>query len=165
MLFHQRLRQIMKNRRSFAILTFILLMALIEPGNAWALQSHGPPEGRYVHQMAHLLFMGSLLYLYWHTRHTPALASRGWKYLQIFCIIFALWNILAFIGHEALELLTPADFIEVNGLKERIAGPINMVKIIYFITKMDHLLYVPALLALVISLRTFYHDALREEEK
>lgn len=147
------------------IIAFLMFLLLCNPANVWALQSHGAPEGNYVHQMAHLLFMGSLLYLYWHTRHTPALASRGWRYLQIFCIVFTCWNILAFIGHEAFGHLTSADFIDTNGLKEHIAGPITSVKVIYFITKMDHILYVPALLALVVSLRTFYNDALKEEEK
>jgi hypothetical protein len=147
------------------IIAFLVLIIFSTPVDVWALQSHGAPEGNYVHQMAHLLFMGSLLYLYWHTRHTPALASRGWRYLQIFCIIFTFWNILAFIGHETFGYLTSDDFIEKNGLKESIAGPISIAKVIYFVTKMDHLLYVPALLALVVSLRTFYHDALKEEER
>jgi len=155
----------MKNRPVLKIIPLLLLVLFSEPGNAWALQSHGAPEGHFVHQMAHLLFLGSLLYLYWHTRHAPALVSSGWKYLQIFCIIFTCWNILAFVGHEAFGHLTPEDFIIKNGLREYIAGPITAVKVIYFITKMDHLLYVPALLTLVISLRTFYHDALKEEEK
>jgi hypothetical protein len=147
------------------IAVFLVLLFFSSPADVWALQSHGPPEGIYVHQMAHLLFMGSLLYLYWHTRHTPVLASRGWRYLQLFCILFVCWNILAFVGHEAFGYLTSDDFIDTNGLKKHIVGPITLVKVIYFITKMDHLLYVPALLALVISLRTFYHDALKEEEK
>ncbi len=147
------------------ILALLVLLIFSSPVNVWALQSHGAPEGNYVHQIAHLLFMGSLLYLYWHTRHTPVLASRGWRYLQIFCIVFTCWNILAFVGHEAFEHLTSVDFIEKNGFQESIAGPITPVKVIYFITKMDHLLYIPALLALVVSLRTFYHDAMKEEEK
>lgn len=155
----------MKRRYHPNIIIVLALLIISNPADAWALQSHGAPEGLYVHQMAHLLFSGALLYLYWHTRHTPALKSRGWRYLQLFCILFVCWNILAFIGHEAFGHLTSDDFIEENGLKEYIAGPITFVKVIYFITKMDHLLYVPAILALVISLRTFYHDALKEEEK
>ncbi len=140
-------------------------MLLGSPDSAWALQSHSAPEGIYVHQMAHILFMGALLYLFWHTHHAAVLEGRGWKYLQIFCIVFAFWNILAFVGHEALHLLTTSDFIEVNGVKEHIVGPVSSLKLIYFLTKMDHLLYVPALLALVISLRSFYIDALKEEDK
>ena len=64
-----------------------VLLVLGQTESAWALQAHGAPEGIYVHQMAHLLFMGALAYLYWHTRRSPVLVSKGWKYLQLFCIL------------------------------------------------------------------------------
>lgn len=143
----------------------ILLLLFGQTESAWALQSHGAPEGIYVHQMAHLLFMGALSYLYWHTRRSPVLTSKGWKYLQLFCIIFFFWNLLAFTGHETLAHLSPTDFIDEHSWKERIAAPITTVKVLYFITKMDHFLNVPALLALVISLRTFYLEVLQEEKR
>jgi hypothetical protein len=155
----------MKYTRIVQYSAVFLVIILGGAENAWALQSHSAPEGLYVHQIAHLLFMGALVYLYWHTRRTPALASRGWRYLQIFCLVFACWNLLALVGHETFEYLSPADFLDKNSLQERIAAPITFVKVLYFITKMDHLLFVPAMLALVISLRTFYVDALREVEK
>src|SRR5690606_16026838 len=50
-----------------------VLLVLGQTESAWALQSHGAPEGIYVHQMSHLLFMGALAYLYWHTRRSPVL--------------------------------------------------------------------------------------------
>lgn len=152
-----------KKITEIVIAVFVLLAATAD--SAWALQSHGAPEGIYVHQIAHLLFAGSLVYLYWHTRRTPTLAGRGWKYLQTFCIIFACWNIFALVGHEAFAFLSAEDFIDKNSWKERIAGPLNFAKVIYFFTKMDHLLFVPAMLALVLSLRTLYADAVREEQK
>lgn len=152
----------MKSILHFKTLGFCLLILFTGANNAWALQSHSAPEGLYVHQMAHILFMGALIYLYWHTRRTRELRSKGWKYLQIFCILFAAWNLLAFVGHEAFSHLSPADFIDKSSWKEQIAAPINFVKVLYFITKMDHLLYVPALLALVISLRTFCHEKVME---
>lgn len=143
----------------------IVLLVLGQTESAWALQSHGSPEGIYVHQMAHLLFMGALAYLYWHTRRSPVLASKGWKYLQLFCILLFCWNLLAFAGHEAFEHLSPSDFIDKNSWNEQIAAPLSFTKVLYFITKMDHFLNVPALLALVISLRTFYLEALEEDKK
>ncbi|HKJ65158.1 MAG TPA: hypothetical protein VJ969_07125 [Desulfopila sp.] len=152
-----------KKIREIVIAVFVLLITTTD--SAWALQSHGAPEGVYVHQIAHLLFAGALIYLYWHTRRTPTLAGRGWKYLQTFCIIFACWNIIALAGHEAFSFLSAEDFIDKNSWNERIAGPLNFTKVLYFITKMDHLLFVPAMLALVISLRTLYADAAREEQK
>jgi hypothetical protein len=146
-------------------ISLILLLLLGQTESAWALQSHSAPEGLYVHQMAHLLFMGALAYLYWHTRRSQVLLSKGWKYLRLFCILLFCWNLLAFAGHEAFEQLSPTDFIDRNSWKEQIAAPLSFVKVLYFITKMDHVLNVPALLALVISLRTFYLEVLEEEKK
>jgi hypothetical protein len=138
-------------------LLFLFLLGMTE--SAWALQSHGSPEGLYVHQMAHLLFAATLAYLFWHTRRTPAVVSKGWKYLQIFCVLLACWNLLAFAGHEAFEHLAVTDFLDKDSWREQLAAPIGPLKALYFVTKMDHFLIVPALLALVISLRTFYREA------
>jgi hypothetical protein len=115
--------------------------------------------------MAHLLFTGALGYLYWHTRKSPVIESKGWKFLQIFCFFLIAWNLIAFTGHEAFGQLTPADFIDKNTWKEQLAPPISGMKILYYLTKMDHFLNVPGLFALVISLRTFYQEALLEEKK
>lgn len=148
-------------------LTINLLWLLAGGGteSAWALQSHGGPEGIYVHQMAHVLFMAALAYLHWHTRRTQDLTSKGWKYLRLFCIFLFFWNILAFTGHEAFEHLDTTDFFDKNTWREQLAAPITFGKALYYITKMDHFLVVPALFALVISLRTFYLEARDEVRK
>lgn len=153
----------MKVKRTVQLFIIFLIAGMAEP--CWALQSHGPPEGVYVHQMAHLLFSGALAYLFWHTRKRPALESKGWKYLQIFCVVLICWNLLAFIGHEAYGFLKAEDFVNTDSLHGFIVPPISAVKVLYYITKMDHLLNVPALLALVVSLRIFYLEALQEEDK
>jgi hypothetical protein len=142
----------------------ICLAALIwgDAGPAWALQSHGPPEGFYVHQMAHVLFSAALAYLFWHTRRTQDLYHSGWKYLQTFCVLLILWNILAFSGHEAQRHLVSEDIVGKNTWGEGLAFPITSVKVLYYFAKMDHLLVVPALSALVMSLRAFYKDARME---
>ena len=155
----------MINFTSIPTIGLVVLAILFTGDNAWAIQSHSAPEGVYVHQMAHILFSGSLAYLYWHTRKTPVIESKGWKYLQVFCGFLICWNLLAFTGHEMLERLSPADFIDKGSWKEQLAGPISFVKILYYVTKMDHFLNVPALLALVVSLRTFYKEALQEEQR
>ncbi|MEW6290066.1 MAG: hypothetical protein AB1545_09450 [Thermodesulfobacteriota bacterium] len=151
-------------RRSFhtpAIL-FTTILYLLQTADAWALQSHGEPEGLYVHQMAHVLFMGALAYLYWHTRRTTSLTSKGWRYLRLFCFLLFFWNLMAFTGHEFSVRLSPDDLIDIGTWREQLAPPIGLFKIIYFIVKMDHFLNVPALLALFISLRTFYLEAKAE---
>jgi hypothetical protein len=155
----------MKQANKFYLTVLTLFCFIGRAENAWALQSHPPPEGIYVHQMAHILFMGALAYLYWHTRRTPAIESNGWKYLQIFCIILFLWNLMAFTGHEIARYLPPTDIIDRNSLQEQIAAPITFIKALYYFTRMDHFLNVPALLALVISLRTFYLEVRKEVER
>lgn len=155
----------MKRRSKYIHIGCCTLAALLLPASAWALQPHSAPEGLYVHQMSHLLFTGALIYLFLHTRSTPELQGNGWRYLQLFCILFAAWNLLALIGHEAIKFLAAEDFINKSSWNEQIAGPVSPIKLLYFITKMDHLLYVPALVALVLALRTFSKEALRGQEK
>ncbi len=150
----------MKNHYLFPIGLLSLLFIIPEP--AWALQPHGAPEGLYVHQMAHLLFASALVYLFLHTRWTPELSGKGWRYLQIFCILFAAWNFLALVGHEVARILTPSDFLEKSSWFGQITGPISPTKLLYFITKMDHLLYIPALICLVIALRMFSKQAIED---
>ena len=152
-------------KRSKRITTLIptLALLLILPENSWALQPHGAPEGLYVHQMSHILFMAALTYLYLHIRRTTALISRGWSYLRIFCLLFILWNLIAFIGHTMALYLTPADFINRGTWHAQIAPPINLTKMVFFLSKMDHFLFVPALFFLFLSLRTFYKEAQKDQ--
>jgi len=131
-------------------LTAIFLLCL--PSYSCALQPHGAPEGLYVHQMAHVLFAAALAYLYLHTRKTPDLVSKGWHYLRLFCLLMIAWNIVAFTGH----------IVEIRHHLRPSGAPIDTFEILYILTRMDHFLNVPALFALMISLRTFYREAKKE---
>ncbi len=142
-----------------SILLCLFFLFLLEPGNCYALQSHGAEEGLYVHQMAHVLFMASLAYLYWHTRITEGLAGRGWRYLRLFCIFFFCWNLVAFVGHSAASALHTQDIIGQGTWHARLLLPLGKLKIFYYLAKMDHFFSVPALFFLFLSLRTFYRDA------
>ena len=139
------------------------LLVLLSASPAWALQTHGDPEGLYVHQIAHLLFSVALAYLWWHTRKTPAVASNGWRLLQLFCLLTILWNLVAVIGHQVYQHLEPADFLDTGTLEERLSLPLDGRKLLYLASSLDHLLLVPALAALALALRTFCREARREE--
>jgi len=141
----------------------VLSLLLVLPENLWALQPHGTPEGLYVHQMGHLLFMAALTYLYLHTSKTTTLVSKGWRYLRVFCLLLFLWNLVALIGHTMAGLLRPEDFLDTGTWYAVIASPLNFIKVVYFITTMDHLIFIPALFSLFYSLRTFYREAQKEE--
>lgn len=154
----------MKNSKHLIIAISALFMC-IAPEQAWALQPHGEPEGLYVHQMSHILFMAALTYLYLHTRRTTTLVSKGWRYLRIFCLLLFLWNLLAFTGHYVDLYLLPSDFVDKGTWNAKLIPPITAIKIFFFFSRMDHFFNVSALLALMISLRTFYLEARKEVEK
>jgi len=145
------------------ILTTVFIT--LYPSSSWALQVHDAPEGLYVHQMAHILFMASLAYLSWDI-HRNAFRSRGWTYLQLFCLFMFFWNGLAFAGHGTASHLSPSDFFtESTYLHTRLTGPFSFIKFTDYLVKFDHLLSVPALFFLFMALRTFYHSIETEESK
>jgi hypothetical protein len=128
-----------------------------------ALQTHGEPEGIYVHQMAHILYVAALGSLYWDTQRS-VFSDRGWTYLRIFCVLTILWNILALVGHAATLNMHPEDFAATDGyLLSKISTPITLIKIVYYAAQLDHLLMVPAMFFLFLSMRSFYHRSLKGE--
>ena len=144
---------------------FVALCIVALPQPAWALQTHGAPEGIYVHQMAHFFLMAALVYLGWDISRS-SFRGRGWTLLKVFCILFFLWNAMAVAGHAMHVGLGEGDFYTEEGYwLSRMHGPFDIVKIIYYITKFDHFISVPAIFILVISLRSFYRDSCKEDEK
>lgn len=144
--------------RGTLTLTLLLILAagLCLPGSALALQVHGEPEGLYVHQMAHLFYVLALGYFFWDIRRS-AFTGRGWRYLQLFCVLMAAWNLLAFGGHAAGVYLEPEALHQTDCyLQTRLAGPLTAHTFFYFIAKLDHLICVPALAFLFVGIRSFY---------
>lgn len=145
-------------------LIFLLVVLTVFPGNAWAVQSHGAPEGLYVHQLAHIFYIAALCYLFWDIRRS-AFRSRGWRFLQAFCVLMVLWNVVAFTGHSLASFVDSADFTRETGyLSTRLQGPFTSVKLWYYFTKLDHLFSVPSLFFLYLGMRGIYRSSCEEEE-
>jgi len=144
---------------------FLLLLALtVVPGNAWAVQTHGAPEGLYVHQLAHVFYAAAMCYLFLAIRQS-AFKSRGWYFLQVFAVFMVLWNVVAFTGHSLTSLIDSSDFTRETGyLSTRLQGPFTSVKIWYYFTKLDHLFSVPSLFCLYLGMKGIYNSSCREEE-
>ncbi len=137
------------------------LLALL-PGNAWAIQSHGPPEGLYVHQMAHVHCFLALGYLLWDIRRS-SFAGQGWRYLQLFCILMLFWNVVSFVGHSLAIHIDPDMISATSYFFGRIHGPVTVHKLIFYMTKFDHFIAVPALFFLYIGMRTLYNSIENED--
>ena len=153
-------------KNTYRILPFLLPLTLsVFPANAWAVQSHGAPEGLYVHQLAHVFYTAAMCYLFWGIRQS-AFRPRGWRFLQVFCVFMVLWNVVAFSGHSLAAFVDSAHFTNgENGyLSTRLLGPLTNVKLLYYFTKLDHLFSVPGLFFLYLGMKSIYRSSCEEEE-
>lgn len=139
--------------------TFIYIFIwLCFPAAAWATQTHGDPEGLYAHQLAHLFFIFSMgLLIYW-LRKRKLVAQTGWRLIQFAALFFILWNLDAVTVHwleEQPDLLRTS---QVDPFFIRLEAPAgtHWIAWTYYLTKLDHLLCVPAMALLYIGLRKLY---------
>ena len=129
------------------------------PGAAWALQTHPAPEGLYAHMLAHVFFIVTLgIFTYW-LHSTGLVRERGWRFIQLSCFMFILWNLDTFTVHWIEHTMTKDMFIT-TGLdwSQRLAMTGGWRSWVYYLGKFDHLLCVPAILLLLMGLRHLYKE-------
>ena len=137
-------------------------MILLTGDHAFATQSHGHPAGLYAHQMAHVFFLFSMgLFIYW-LRHRGLTKSAGWRYIQYASLFFIFWNVNAFIVHLVEEQMAVLEITRVSTWQINIqARPgFQWLGTVYYITKLDHLLCVPALVFLYIGLKRLLEESI-----
>jgi hypothetical protein len=137
------------------------LAGLFLPSMAHATQTHGGAEGLVVHQFAHLFFIFSMgLLIYW-LRKRRLVSDRGWRYIQYAALFFIIWNLDAFFSHWLLEQSDTLTVETIEGMRLRIStGPgLQWLGGVFYLTKLDHLLCVPARVFLWLGLRRLYHTS------
>lgn len=147
--------------RVLSIGALAVLAGWLLPHSAWAVQEHGPPEGIYSHQGAHLFFMASMVLLVYWLRQRRLVREAGWRCLQYAAFFFILWNADAFIAHFLDEqsgvldtVMTAPGEIQIE-VEEHLAA----LAWFYYIAKLDHLWCVPAMAFLYAGLRRLLKDA------
>lgn len=134
---------------------------LMGPDTASALQEHPAPEGLYAHQFAHGFFIFSMAFLAFWLQKSRLIEKRSWRYIQISCLCFILWNINAMVGHQIGSRLGEDVFVGSVWSRmlvvERAVAPH-----LYYFLKMDHLICVPAIIFLFLGLKRL---RLESEEK
>ena len=144
------------NNLRFVFFTASLAGLLFSADPVLATQTHGQPEGLYVHQMAHAFFIISMGSLEFWLRQRNLIKEKGWKYIQWSAVLFILWNINAALVHFLDEHL---DILGINQIDlwhmrvESIQGQ-DSISILYYLLKLDHLLCVPAMFFLYFGLKT-----------
>lgn len=152
-------------QRGFNMVILVLGLFIAIPGRVFALQTYGPPEGLYIHQMAHVFFAFAMISFLVFLRIKPLGTGKGWRYFRLTLVFFFLWNVNAFIAHT-LEHRLPEEAIFSGGhlFDQYLISPLNLHKIFYYVGKFDHLLCVPAMVFFVLALKTFCREAERRVE-
>lgn len=145
----------------FLLISLAVTVSWIVPASALAVQEHGPPEGIYSHQGAHLFFIASMgLLIYW-LRQRRLVREAGWRYIQYSALFFILWNIDAFTAHfldEQSGILDTA-MAAPGQIKIEVDARLTALAWFYYFAKLDHLLCVPAMAFLYAGLRRLLKDA------
>jgi hypothetical protein len=151
----------MKSRRfRYPAIAALALGLLCIATPALATQTHGQPEGLYIHQIAHLFFIISMGILEYWLRQRNLVREPGWKYIQLAAVFFILWNANAFTVHFLAEQV---DFLKVSAVDQwhitiSVAGGSKGMALLYYILKLDHLLCVPAMVCLYLGLKSLLKD-------
>ncbi|MBZ4659595.1 MAG: hypothetical protein JG766_1518 [Desulfacinum sp.] len=144
-----------------ALFLGVFLAAL--PRAVWATQVHAEPEGLYAHQLAHAFFLVSMGILVYWLRERHLTQHRGWRYLQYAAIFFILWNVDTMFVHH-LEGREDLFLTFSKGTLQAALQPFpgrEWLTWAFYLGKMDHLLCVPAILFLYLSLRELIRTGYR----
>ncbi len=146
---------------------FLLVCGLILPSStAFAIQTHGSPEGLYIHQVGHIVYaiaMAGLAFGIWKSELN---SKSGWRLLSWGAVFLTVWNIWAFCGHF-VETLIPADhFAGVIAHRNKVVLMKTWIDYCFFILKMDHFVCVPALVFFYLGLKRMQsHSGAHSSEK
>ena len=140
-------------RSTFLVALFAVVficLPLLSPQPAWAVQQHGGTEGLVSHQIGHFLFISGMFYLLYRL-YSSAPAGAGWPQFKLFVWLIICWNFLTFYGHWHRELIDPEKFVSAGGKTTGfiISGPMD---ILFYFSRLDHLLLLPAFLCLLAAL-------------
>jgi len=135
--------------------------ATLWPASAWATQTHGGLEGLWVHQTAHLFFALSMGLLIFWLRKWRLTSSQGWRYIQFAALFFIAWNLDTIASHWLQEQSGLIEVRSVAPLQMQIvtAEGWHWLSKVFYLTKLDHLLCVPALVFLFLGFRRLLHTA------
>ncbi len=136
---------------------FSLFLIPVLPTPALAVQVHGGAEGLISHQIGHLLFLTGMGYLLWRIRRRK-LQAPGWPSFALFLCCIILWNVTTITGHWLDRMVTPDHFIK-NGTMISAFRAEGLLDLLFYASRLDHLLLVPAFLFLLHALQRWSRHA------
>jgi hypothetical protein len=136
------------------LFAFFLCALLSIPKPALATQEHAAGEGIAAHLFAHAIFFSSMLYLCFRLIREKTTLHSGWRWILFSSFFFCLWNAQAIFVHCYLAFLPADAFLgRYHSLSESFHVR-SVLDLLYYFGRFDHLLSVPALLFLLVGIRS-----------
>ncbi len=126
---------------------------LFSAAQAQAVQVHGGAEGLVSHQLGHLLFTLAMVVLLFRLSRSQ-LQGHGWYEFKGFLWLIISWNALTFTGHWMQHSVTSNQFVRLNS-KITAFQINNGFDLFFYLTRLDHLLLVPAFILLLLAIRNW----------
>lgn len=143
----------MQNKVAIKKVVFHITLLLSVFGTAnhvYGVQQHGGAEGLVSHQLGHLLFLAGMLTLLIWVCYLN-LRGPGWLEFRGFLWFIILWNCLTFAGHWLREVIDLQNFVMADA--DIVSFEVDdFYSLIFYLSRLDHLLLVPALLLLLRAL-------------
>lgn len=138
------------------LLSFLGFMILgwSYPESAFAYIPHwDPKEGFFVRQFSYLFFLFAMLFFFYELKQENLHQKPGFRFLALASAFFALWNLDCCVGQfVALHLGDPVVTGSAGIFSQKLVMT-NPGVWVYYLTKLDHLLLVPACLFLYFGIR------------
>ena len=148
-----------QRRRLLPWMVGFLIGLFILPSPAWAFIPHWDPrEAFFIRQFAYLFWALAMVFFIFALRQEKVQEHRGFRRLVWAGIFFALWNFDCFIG-QFIDLLM--NFQGGTGLTTGAVPDLPATGVghwLYYLTKLDHLLLVPAFFFFYLGIRAFSRD-------
>jgi hypothetical protein len=119
----------------------IIILPLLSPASAQAAFFEWATEGSYVHQIAHLLFLGAILFFIKEMRRGELQDTKGFRSLIWACWLLVLWNLDALIGHT-IDWSLANPIIMGEGMSRRLVME-NARTWVFYIHRLNHFLLLP----------------------
>lgn len=131
-----------------------LLGSVIFPSPALAFIPHWDPrEAFFIRQFSYLFFMLAMFFFIYALKQEKLQQHPGFRLLVWASVFFALWNFDCFIGQFIALYFQPQIVEGAPGSLSQRLSMTNLGNWIYYFTKLDHLLLVPAFIFFCLGIR------------
>jgi hypothetical protein len=133
-----------------------LVGLLLSPSPAWAFIPHWDPlEAFFIRQFAYLFWALAMVFFIIALKQEKLQEHPGFRWLAWAGIFFALWNFDCFIGQFIALSMDSKETTGLLAFMTRGMSTSTVFHWLHYLTKLDHLLLVPAFFFYYLGIRAF----------